>query len=97
MFRLSEIMSHRDRHLDMQVDMGKAQVVRELVVQRQLEIAPSRAKALDSLRCRVSSWLQRLDLSAGDTASPSPAQLDGEARAPSPHGSCCQADCPMAT
>jgi hypothetical protein len=59
MFRLSEIMTHRDKHLDMQVDIGEAQMVRDLVVPRQREIVLSRAKPLDRLWCRVVSWLQR--------------------------------------
>jgi hypothetical protein len=97
MFRLSEIMTHRDRHLDMQVDIGEAQMVRELVVPRQREVVLSRAKPLDRLWCRVVSWLQRLDLSARYPVSPSPAHLADEERVPSPHGSCCQAGCPIAT
>lgn len=92
MFSLSEIMAHRDRHLDMQVDIGEAQMVRELVVPRHREIVLSRAKPLDRLWCRVVSWLQRLDLLAGYRVSSSPAHPADEARVPSAHGSCCQAD-----
>ena len=97
MFRRSEIMTHRDKHLDMQVDIGEAQMVRDLVVPHQREIDLSRAKPLDRLWCRVVSWLQRLDLSGGYPVSPSPADLADKARVPSAHGSCCQAGCPMAT
>ena len=97
MFRLSEIMTHWDRHLDMQVDIREAQMVREFVVSRRRKIVLSGVKPLDRLWCRVVSWLQRLDVSAEYPASPSPAHLADEARVPSPHGTCCQAGCPMAT
>ena len=96
MFRLSQIMAHRDRHVEMQVERRDAQLAREATLARRRGRA-ARGAELSPLWPLVATWLAisgGRGVNAEGRSGPLPA---GEKRKSCLQNECCEAGCAAAT
>ena len=96
MFRLSQILAHRGRHVEMQTEPRDAQLAREVMLARQRSRG-ARIKETGPLRSLAALWLAisgGRGANAQGASGPSPA---GERRNPCPQTEYCEAGCATAT
>ena len=96
MFRLSQIIAHRNRHVEMQAEPRDAQLAREVMLARQRSRG-ARINETGPLRSLAALWLAipgGRGANAQGRSGPMPA---GERRKPCLQTECCEAGCAAAT